>query len=135
MSLITIDQGTKILFCRRRNTLKTCNLGRTASFEQLSERIVLSVTATFVPDTGVLSVCGDNQNNTIVVSRDATGHILIDGGAISVAVGAPTVANTALIQVFGQAGNNKISLDEANGAVPAAKFLRRSEGAKCLLHS
>jgi Ca2+-binding RTX toxin-like protein len=34
--------------------------------------------------------------------------------------GTPTVANTALIQVFGQAGNHTISLDEANGALPAA---------------
>ena len=32
----------------------------------------------------------------------------------------PTVANTTKIQAFGQAGNDTIALDEANGALPAA---------------
>src|SRR4029077_9422690 len=31
-----------------------------------------------------------------------------------------TVANTAQIQIFGQGGNDTITLDEANGALPAA---------------
>ena len=101
----------------------TVHYGRFApTLEPLSERILLSVTASFAPGAGVLSVLGDNQANTIVVSRDAAGHILINGGAVSVAGGAPTVANTALIQVFGQAGNDQISLDETNGALPSANL-------------
>src|SRR5438874_428535 len=88
--------------------------------ETLGERTLPSVTASFVPGAGVLSVIGDSLNNNIVVSRDAAGHILINGGAVSVAGGVPTVANTALIQVFGQAGNDQISLNEANGALPSA---------------
>src|SRR5262249_37650325 len=36
--------------------------------------------------------------------------------------GAATVANTSLIQVLGQAGDDRISLDEANGALPAANL-------------
>src|SRR5262249_13427343 len=36
--------------------------------------------------------------------------------------GKATVANTALIQVFGQGGNDTITLDEANGALPAAQL-------------
>ena len=39
--------------------------------------------------------------------------------------GTPTVANTSLIQVFGQGGNDTITLDEANGALPAAQSVRR----------
>ena len=89
MSLITLDLGTKILFCRRQNMRKPRNLGRTARFEQLGERVVLSVTATFAPDTGVLSVFGDNQNNNIVVSRDVAGRILINAGAVSISGSAP----------------------------------------------
>ena len=73
------------------------------ALEPLSERILLSVTASFAPGAGALSVFGDNLDNKIVVSRDAGGHILINGGAVSVTGGAPTVANTALIQVVGQA--------------------------------
>src|SRR5439155_6918158 len=92
------------------------------TLEPLSERILPAVTASFSLGTGVLSVIGDAQANTIVVSRDAAGHILVNGGAVSVTGGAPTVANTALIQVFGQAGNDQISLNEANGALPAANL-------------
>jgi Ca2+-binding RTX toxin-like protein len=96
--------------------------GFVPDLEELNERILPSVTASFAPGAGVLSVFGDNQDNTIVVSRDAAGHILINGGAVPVRGGAPTVANTALIQVFGLAGNDQISLDEANGVLPAANL-------------
>src|SRR5262249_35488801 len=41
---------------------------------------------------------------------------------VAVLGGTPTVANMALIQVFGQAGNDTITLDEANGALPAANL-------------
>ncbi len=81
-----------------------------------------AVVATFVPSAGTLVVLGDAANNQIVVSRDVAGHILINGGAVSVTGGAPTVANTSLIQVFGQAGNDQISLDETNGALPSANL-------------
>ena len=70
----------------------------------------------------MLSVFGDAQDNTIVASRDAAGNILVNHGAVSVVGDQPTVGNTALIQVFGQAGNDTISLDESNGALPAANL-------------
>jgi Ca2+-binding RTX toxin-like protein len=92
------------------------------TLEPLGERIVLAVTASFIPSAGILTVLGDSQNNNIVVSRDAAGQILVNGGAVAVAGGTPTVANTSLIQVFGQAGNDQISLDESNGALPAANL-------------
>jgi Ca2+-binding RTX toxin-like protein len=92
------------------------------SVEALSDRIVLSVTASFTSSTGILSVLGDQLNNNIVISRDTPGHILVNGGAVSILGGAPTVANTTLIQVFGQGGNDTISLDEANGALPSANL-------------
>jgi Ca2+-binding RTX toxin-like protein len=90
--------------------------------EPLAERIALAVTASFTPGAGLLSVFGDSLNNTIVVSRDAAGQILVNGGAVAVKGGTPTVANTSLIQVFGQAGNDTITLNEANGALPAANL-------------
>ena len=60
-----------------------------------------ATTATFTPSTGVLSVFGDGADNSIKISRDAAGNILVNGGAISVVGGTPTVANTARIQTFG----------------------------------
>ena len=46
----------------------------------------------------------------------------MNGGAVPIVGGHATVANTALIQVFGQGGNDTITLDEANGALPAAQL-------------
>ena len=82
----------------------------------------MAVTASFSSGTRVLSVFGDQLDNTIIVSRDAAGNILINGGAVPVTGDNPTVANTTLIQVFGQGGNDTISLNEANGALPAAQL-------------
>jgi Ca2+-binding RTX toxin-like protein len=88
--------------------------------EALEARLQLAVTASFLPASGTLSVFGDSLDNTIAISRDAAGRILVNGGAVTVQGGTPTVANTALMQVFGQAGNDNLSLNEANGALPAA---------------
>src|SRR5688500_11987472 len=79
-----------------------------------------AVVGTFT--NGVLSTFGDALNNTINISRDAAGTILINGGAVPVQGGTATVANTNLIQVFGQAGNDTITLDQANGALPRANI-------------
>src|SRR5262245_136223 len=80
----------------------------------------MAITASFLARQ--LAVFGDTQNNTITASRDAAGNILINGGAVRVLGGNPTVADTSQIQVFGQGGNDTISLDEANGALPAAQL-------------
>ncbi|MGY8667411.1 calcium-binding protein [Bradyrhizobium sp. UFLA05-109] len=82
----------------------------------------MAIKASFSPTAGLLSVFDDNLNNTIVVSRDAAGTILINGGAVTVTGGTATVANTSLIQVFGTGGDDMISLDETNGALPAARL-------------
>jgi Ca2+-binding RTX toxin-like protein len=82
----------------------------------------MATTALFSQGSGVLSVFGDAIDNTIVASRDAAGNILINGGAVTIIGDRPTVANTTLIQMFGQGGNDTISVDEANGAMPAAQL-------------
>jgi Ca2+-binding RTX toxin-like protein len=82
----------------------------------------MAVTAQFTPGTGTLTEFGDNLDNNIVTSRDAAGNILVNGGAVNVIGGKPTVANTSLIQVFGQGGDDIITLSEVNGALPAANL-------------
>ena len=47
-----------------------------------------AVTATFA--NGTLSVFGDGANNTITISRDAAGRILVNGGAVAVRGGTAT---------------------------------------------
>jgi Ca2+-binding RTX toxin-like protein len=82
----------------------------------------MAVTASFSPQAGTLTEFGDNLDNTITTSRNAAGQILVNGGAVPVVGGTPTVANTDLIQVFGQGGNDTITLNEANGPLPRANL-------------
>ena len=69
---------------------------------------------------GVLTALGDSRANTIEFSRNGAGTILVNDGALPTIGGTPTVANTTLIAAFGFAGNDVITLDEANGALPRA---------------
>jgi Ca2+-binding RTX toxin-like protein len=84
------------------------------------------ITASFSPSSGILTVFGNPQDNAITLSRDAAGTLLVNGGAVRVTGGTPTIANTNLIQVYGQPGNDTISLDEANGALPKANLFGSS---------
>jgi Ca2+-binding RTX toxin-like protein len=92
------------------------------SLETLGDRIVPSAVGFFTAAGHTLTVIGDTTDNSIVISRTAAGQILVNGGAVPILGGAPTVANTSLIQVFGLAGNDTITLNEANGALPAANL-------------
>jgi Ca2+-binding RTX toxin-like protein len=81
---------------------------------------ILAVTGSF--SSGIVTLIGDALDNTITVSRNAAGTILANGGAIPILGGTPTVANTSLIQVFGLGGNDTITLNESNGALPRANL-------------
>jgi Ca2+-binding RTX toxin-like protein len=79
-----------------------------------------ATTATF--NAGTLTVAGDSLDNSIAISRDAAGKLLVNGGAIAVAGGTPTVVNVTQIQIFGQGGQDTVVLNEANGALPKANL-------------
>jgi Ca2+-binding RTX toxin-like protein len=99
--------------------LQTFALGEEAAGRDF---FIQAVTAQFSPGSGTLSVFGDALDNSIEVSRDAAGKLLVNDGAVAIRGGTPTVANTALIQVFGQGGNDVIALDESSGALPRANL-------------
>src|SRR6516165_4875335 len=82
----------------------------------------MTIKATFSAAAGLLSEVGDSVDNTIVTSRDAAGQLFVNGGAVPIVGGQATVANTSMIQVFGQGGSDTIALDESNGALPAAQL-------------
>src|SRR5262245_18399157 len=112
----------------RRGTKKSMT-GTTAQQQRFSPAVqvletreVPAVVATFLAGSGTLSVFGDNLDNTITISRNAAGTLLVNNGAVAVVGGTATVGNTALIQVFGQGQNDTISLNEASGALPAANL-------------
>jgi len=94
-------------------------VGQTQGFFRLKR---LPAVAVFNPATGVLTVNGNDLDNTIVLSRDPAGNLLVNRGAITITGGTPTVANTTLIEVHGNGGNDVISLDESNGAMPRANL-------------
>ena len=88
--------------------------------ESLSPRITPAVNAFF--SAGILTVTGDNNANTVEISRNAAGSLLVNGGAVAVKGGTATVANTRLIQVFGLGGHDTLTLNEASGALPRANL-------------
>jgi Ca2+-binding RTX toxin-like protein len=71
---------------------------------------------------GILTAFGNNNDNTIDFSRDAAGQILVNNGAAPVFGGTPTVANTKLIMAFGLGGDDTITINETNGALPRANL-------------
>jgi Ca2+-binding RTX toxin-like protein len=82
----------------------------------------MAITGSFTPGAGLLALIGDSAPNTVTASWNAAGAILVNGGAVAIQGGTPTVANTSLIQTFGLAGNDALALGEANGALPRANL-------------
>src|SRR5215813_69528 len=74
----------------------------------------MTVSSRFNPATGVLTATGDNHDNTITVSHDATGAILINDGAVPIVGGTPNVANTTQIQLSGRGGDDVITADSSS---------------------
>ncbi|HEV2748237.1 MAG TPA: calcium-binding protein [Allosphingosinicella sp.] len=83
---------------------------------------IQAVTGFFSPGAGLLTAIGDSLDNSIAISRNAAGTILVNGGAVAVLGGSATVANTGLISVFGLGGADILELNEASGALPAANL-------------
>jgi Ca2+-binding RTX toxin-like protein len=87
----------------------------------------MAVTASFTPNARLLSAIADNLSNTVSVGRNAAGALLVNGGAVAVLGGTPTVADTDLVQVFGLFGNDTLFLDEGSGALPRANLFGGSD--------
>jgi Ca2+-binding RTX toxin-like protein len=89
-----------------------------AAVEPLDRRVMLAVTASLAG--GEFRVVGDDLGNIITISRTVGGTILVNNGAIPIAGGPATVANTIHFHLVGAGGNDTISLDETNGPLPLA---------------
>ena len=84
--------------------------------EPLPTRTQPSVTGTFSPAAGILSVFGDTAANDIVVSDDGSGNLIVtnNGNPVNVTGGAPTLANTSQVRVFGADGDDLIDVSGVN---------------------
>jgi hypothetical protein len=83
----------------------------------------MSITGKFQAHPKTVFFTGGNDDDSILIGRDAAGLISGNGGTIAISGGAPTVANTDLIRAIGAAGDDTITLDETNGPLPAAQLL------------
>jgi Ca2+-binding RTX toxin-like protein len=72
---------------------------------------------------GVLTITGDDQDNTIVASLDASGTILVNGGAVPVGGGIPSVTNTTLIRILGAGGNDVLQVSDFSGLMPPSNLM------------
>jgi Ca2+-binding RTX toxin-like protein len=79
--------------------------------ESLEDRMMLSVSAIFVPLLNQVQIISDNGADTITVSRSNAGEILLNGTQVSNA----TVSNTRLISINSGGGQDKITINQTNG--------------------
>src|SRR4051812_44166251 len=105
---------------RRRTTRRLLTGGMLAAGALAATAVPANAATTATFSAGVLHVFGDSADNSIQISRDAAGKLVINSGAVTVTGGTPTVANTSRIQVTSLGGNDVIALNEANGALPVA---------------
>ena len=80
----------------------------------------MAISSKFNPNAGILTTFGDALDNVITVSRDAAGKLLVNGGAVSVLGGTPTVVNTSRIDVYGLGGDDTITLNESEWSAAAS---------------
>ncbi|MGB7158100.1 MAG: calcium-binding protein [Tepidisphaeraceae bacterium] len=117
--------GNRILTssARRRARIASAGALRGAvdnALEPLELRRLYAVTATSAG--GVLTVLGDNNANAITVSRNANGNLLVNNGTVPILGSPATVSNILSIHVSGLDGNDRLTLDETNGALPKASL-------------
>jgi hypothetical protein len=67
-------------------------------------------TAAFDPIMAVLTVVCDMTHTNVSIQNDGSGNIVVNGGALPITGGVPTIFNTTLIQVLGSAGDDQISI-------------------------
>lgn len=73
-----------------------------------------------------LHVTGATAGNPITISPASAARLPIEGGAELPQAGAPTVANTFVVQVVGQGDEGAVRLSEAVGRLPHARSTPRS---------
>jgi hypothetical protein len=86
------------------------NRRRKFEIEPVESRLLLSADVS-VSAAGILTVMGDKNDYTIVVSRTDIGTILVNGSTVNGPNGIATVINTSLIRVVGGSCNDSISMD------------------------
>src|ERR1700752_3345773 len=82
----------------------------------------MAITGAFLPGKHLLTVLADANPNNVTLSRNAGGTIFVNGGAVAIAGGVPTVANTNHIKGLGGDSGDALPFDKTNGLLPAARL-------------
>ena len=82
----------------------------------------MPITASYNSVTRKLTATGDAFANSIIFTRDGTGTLIVNGGAVPITGGPATITNTDLIEAFGLDLNDILSLDETGGVLLPADF-------------
>jgi Ca2+-binding RTX toxin-like protein len=85
-----------------------------------------SISAAFNGITSVLTVIGNDLDNLITISRDGAGTLLVNNGAVPITGGVANITNTVLVEVFGRAGNDQLTMDQSGGTLPSAHLFGES---------
>ena len=80
----------------------------------------MSLNGKFLAHAKLLLFQGSGAGDFLVIGRDATGHILANGGATPIYGGVATIDNVSLIEAHGNNGDDTIRLDETNGSLAPA---------------
>lgn len=80
----------------------------------------MSITGNFSANNRQLIFTDGATSDRLTIGRSSNGTLLGNGGAIPITGGTSTVANTDVIEAFGNNGHDTITLDETNGPLPAA---------------
>jgi Ca2+-binding RTX toxin-like protein len=104
-------------------TMFDANKRRSVQNVHLGVSIVPIPTNSAVFANGILTITGDDNDNTLIASRDLTGNILVNNGTIPITGGVPTITNTTLIRILGLGGNDTLTIDDLNGQMPPAHLL------------
>ncbi|MES2924811.1 MAG: calcium-binding protein [Verrucomicrobiota bacterium] len=114
-----VDLGAPITGANATVNVPVSMTGRPRAFFRFKPDVI---TAVFSLPAGVLTITGGNLDNPITVSRDVAGTLRVNGGTVTITDGTPTVSNTIRIDIFGREGDDDLTLDESNGALPAARL-------------
>ena len=81
----------------------------------------MAITATL--SNGILTISGDDTANTISVTQDGSGTLLVNGGAVPVSGGPATIANTTAINLSGLGDDDVLDLTGLSGPQPPVTVL------------
>lgn len=80
----------------------------------------MSIRGNFLAQARTLFFNSDSHADSLNIAQDGAGHIVGNGGSVSISGGTPNADETSLIDVHGGGGNDIIRFDESHGLLPAA---------------